>query len=502
MNGSITLTYQSPNRPDLFNGGVGKVQVSSVDAAGAPIALLGSSDVTLVRGTSGTADANPSSLLANGTSFSEVSITVTDSASGGQVIPVPSGVTYAVTTEPVYDTGSFPGTLSGSTVATDNRFKLFTTIPGGQLNFTYTAPVLAPGQNKTSTVRLAKVDGAGNLLSPLNIVTNIALSGSTGSTSPPPMVLAVSPTNGQVGVGTTTAISAKFSLPINRATVASSGPTASFTVTQSSTPIPGTFTFAESDRGPDTIVTFVPGTPYTINASIAVNITAGIRSVSGESLRAASTSTFSVALAPDTAAPTLAQSNPADGSGAVPTNAFISAEFSEPINATTVDATTFAVTLGGAPVAGRFTFAEGGNGKNSIVMFIPNQLLAPNSTYLLSVSNRLKDSAGNAVSPATVTFTTTGGIDNVVPTMVSSVPTTGATGFPATGTPISVTFSEPVNPLTVNPNTVKFQGFVPATLALSQNNTVVTVTPLVPFFAGASYTLQLQGVQDVAGNPL
>ena len=502
LNGSVTLTYQSPNRPDLFNGGVGKVQVGSVDAAGAPISLLGSSDVTLVRGTSGTADANPSSLLANGTSFSEVSISVTDSAAGGQVIPVPSGVTYAVTTEPVYDTGSFPGTLSGSTVATDNRFKLFTTIPGGQLNFIYTAPVLAPGQSRTSTIRLAKVDGSGNLLSPLNIVTNIALSGSTGSVSPQPVVLAVSPTNGQVGVGTTTPISAKFSLPINRATVASSGPTASFTVTQAGTPIPGTFTFAASDRGPDTIVTFVPGTPYTINASIVGNITAGIRSVSGQALRAASTNTFSVALAPDTVAPTLAQSNPGDGAGAVPTNAFISAEFSEPINATTVDATTFAVTLGGTPVAGRFTVAEGGRGKNSIVTFIPNQLLAPNTTYFLSVSNGLKDSAGNAASPATVTFTTTGGIDNVVPTMVSSVPTTGATGFPATGTPITVTFSEPVNPLTVNPNTVKFQSFVPATLALSQNNTVVTVTPLVPFFAGASYTLQLQGVQDVAGNPL
>ena len=505
LNGSVTLTYQSPNRPDLFNGGVGKVQVGSVDAAGAPIGLLGSSDVTLVRGTSGTAVANPSSLLANGTSFSEVSISVTDSA-GGQVIPVPAGVTYAVTTEPVYDTGSFPGTLSGSTVATDNRFKLFTTLPGGLLNFTYTAPVLAPGQNRTSTIQLAKVDSVGNLLFPLNLVANgganIALNGSTGSTSPQPVVLAVSPTNGQVGVGTTTAISAKFSLPIDRATVASSGPTASFTVTQAGTPIPGTFTFAASDRGPDTIVTFVPGTPYTINASIAVNITAGIRSVSGQALRAASTNTFSVALAPDTIVPTLAQSNPGDGAGAVPTNAFISAEFSEPINATTVDATTVAVTIGGAPVAGRFTFAEGGHGKNSIVTFIPNQLLEPNTTYLLSISNGLKDSAGNAASPATVTFTTTGGIDNVVPTMVSSVPTTGATGFPATGTPITVTFSEPVNPLTVNPNTVKFQGFVPATLALSQNNTVVTVTPLVPFFAGASYTLQLQGVQDVAGNPL
>jgi hypothetical protein len=37
---------------------------------------------------------------------------------------------------------------------------------------------------------------------------------------------------------------------------------------------------------------------------------------------------------------------------------------------------------------------------------------------------------------------------------------------------------------------------------LSANHTVLTVTPTVPFFAGTLYQLQLQGVQDVAGNPL
>lgn len=509
LNGSITFTYQSPNRPDLFSGGVGKIQVGSVDAAGAPIGLLGSADVTLVRGGRAVVDLNPSSLLANGTSYSEVTITLTDSGPSSQVIPVPAGVTYAVTTEPVFNLTSFPGTLNGGTTASDNRFKLFTTIPGGQLTVTYTAPLLSAGQAKTSVVDLAKVDGAGTILSQfgLNAVTggNINLNGSTGSSSPQPVALVLSPAHGQVNVGTTTRIAAKFSLPINRATV-TNGPSGTFTttLTGTGTHIPGTFAFSASDRGPDTIVTFVPGTPYPINASITVSITAGLRSTSGEPLRASASSVFSIALSADTVAPTLVRSNPINGAGAAPTNSFLSAEFSEPINGTTVEATTFAVTLGGNPVAGRFTFAEGGHGKNSIVTFIPNQLLTPNSTYELSISNGVKDSAGNGVIPATVTFTTAGGIDNVVPTIVNTVPTSGTTDFPATGQSVTITFSEPVNPLTITPNTVKFfvSPPIPATVVLSLNNTVLTVTPTVPLFAGASYQLQLQGVQDVAGNPL
>jgi len=509
LNGSVTLTYQSPNRPDLFTGGTGTIQAASVDAAGAPIGLLGTANVTLVRGGFGGVDANPSSLLANGSSFSDVSISVTDNPIGGVFPPVPAGVTYAVTTEPVFTLNTVPGTLNGGTVAADNRFKLFTTIPGGLLNFTYTAPVLAAGQTGTSAIQVAKVDGAGTILSQfgLNTVsgtTNISLNGSTGATSPQPIVLAVSPANGQTTVGTNATIAAKFSLPLNRATVVLSGAGASFTVTQGFVNVPGSLAFSASDRGPDTIVTFTPAVPFTINSSVSVTITAGIKSVSGESLRATSSSIFSIGLVADAVAPTVTQVNPVDGSGAVPTNSFVSTEFSEPINATMIDGTTFAVTAGGSPVAGRFTFSEGVRGKNSIVSFIPNQLLTPNTTYVLSITNGVKDSSGNGVTPATMTFTTTTGADNIVPTVLSSIPTSGATGFPAIGTPITITLSEPVNPLTVNVNTVTGLGgaAAPPTVVLSNNNTVITVTPSQPLFAGTGYTVSFQGIRDVAGNPL
>jgi hypothetical protein len=507
LNGSVTVTYQSPNRPDVFNGGTGRVWVASVDAGGAPISALGNTSISLTRGSSAVINANPSSLLANGTSYSAVTISVTDTI-GNTPVPVPAGVTYAVTTVPVFVTGYVAGTLGGGTVAPDNRFTLYQTIPGGTIPLTYTAPLLAAGQTASSYLQLAKVDSTGTVLSSFGATAvtggQIQLNGSTGPTSPQPIVLALSPANGQVNVGTTTPVSAKFSLPVNRSTIAT-GPSGTFAVnlTGTGTYIPGTVSFSASELGPDTIVTFTPGTPYPINASVSVSLTAGIQSTSGQALRSAASSTFSVGLVPDTIAPTVGQANPVNGSGAAPTNSFISVGFSEPINATTVNPTTFAVTVGGTPVVGRFTFAAGGAGPNSIVTFLPNQVLTPNTSYVVSISNGLTDSAGNGVIPATMTFTTSGGIDNVPPTIVSSVPTSGASGFPATGTPLTITLSEPANPLTVSSLTVLFSGGgVPATVTLSANNTVITVTPTQPFFAGTSYTLLIQGVQDVAGNPL
>lgn len=503
VNGTVTLTYQSPNRPDLFNGGRAYLWVASVDAADAPISSLGNTSITLTRGTFATFDTNPASLLANGTSYSTVSISLTDSVSG-VMVPVPAGVTYAVTTAPVFSTNSVIGTLSGGTVAPDSRFVLFPTVPGGTITGTYTAPVLAAGQAATSVMQLAKVDGAGNILSPFSTtsVATISLNGSSGPTSPQPTVVALSPANGQTGVGTNATVAAKFSLPVNRASVtfAANG---SFSVTQGGVLVPGSVSFSASELGPDTMVTFTPAVPFPVNASVSVNLTAGIQSVTGQALRTAASSTFSIGLQADTVAPTVTLTNPVAGSGAVPTNSFVSAAFSEPINTTTVNPTTVSVTTGGAPVAGRFTFADGPAGKRSIVTFMPNQLLAPNTTYLLSIGAGLTDTAGNGVIPATVTFTTSGGIDNVQPTMLSSVPTSGATGFPATGTPITITLSEPANPLTVNGTTVFFYGAaIPATVTLSNNNTVITVTPNQPLFAGTQYSVIAQGVQDVAGNPL
>lgn len=508
LNGSVTLTYQSVNLPDSFANRTATIQVASVDAAGAPMVSLGTADVTLVRGSYAVATANPTALLANGSSYAEISISLTDLL-GSTAVPVPSGVTYALTTEPVYDLTSVSGTLVGGTVAPDNRFKLFQTIPGGLLNLTYTAPVLAAGPSKRAVLQLAKVDRVGNVVQSFVYPfftgdTSITVNGSTGSSSPQPVVLAISPANGQIGVGTNATIAAKFSLPLNRASVLLTGAGASFTVTQGFVNVPGSLAFSASERGPDTIVTFTPAAPFTINSSVAVTITAGIKSVSGEPLRAASSATFSIGLVADAVAPTVTQVNPVDGSGAVPTNSFVSAEFSEPINATTIDGTTFAVTAGGVPVAGRFTFSEGVRGKNSIVTFIPDQLLPPNTTHVLSLTNGVKDSSGNGVIPATVTFTTAGGTDNIVPTVLNSIPTSGAIGFPATGTPVTITLSEPVNPLTVNVNTVTGLGSAasPPTVVLSANNTVITVTPSQSLFAGAPYTVSFQGIRDVAGNPL
>jgi hypothetical protein len=89
LNGSVTLTYQSVNLPDSFANKTATIQTATVDAAGAPMVLLGSADITLVRGASAVGDINPTSLLANGSSYADVSIRVTDLLASTSV-PVPA----------------------------------------------------------------------------------------------------------------------------------------------------------------------------------------------------------------------------------------------------------------------------------------------------------------------------------------------------------------------------------------------------------------------------
>ena len=68
----------------------------------------------------------------------------------------------------------------------------------------------------------------------------------------------------------------------------------------------------------------------------------------------------------------------------------------------------------------------------------------------LTVKTGAKDAAGNPlVSQFTSTFTTAAIADNTAPTIVSRSPANNATGV-ATNTLVTVTFSEPMDPTTIN----------------------------------------------------
>ena len=495
VGGAVTLTYQSPML-NLFGGnGIGVIQVAQADAAGSPLLLLGQATMNLLRSTGLTPSANPTSLLANGASTSEITVQVTDN----QGVPVQAGVPIGVTAQPVY-TSSAGGTINGGTVPQDTRFKVFTTITGGRFTFTYTAPTLAAGQSASANLQFVEMDVTGVvILRQIGSTQFLNLNGSSGFTGPQPTVVALTPVNGQGGVGTNVPVTALFSQPLNPATVTAS----TFSVTTGGVPIAGTRALSAGERGPNTVVTFTPTAPWTASTAITVSITTGVQSAVGSALLAAQSAVFSTGTGADGTAPTVVAVNPAAGATGIFTNQVFTVQFNETLNPATVTAASVALTAGGTPVAVQ-RILTGTN--NSAVVLVPDALLSPNTTYTFTATTTVTDQAGNALAaPFTSTFTTTTTADNFRPSVINVSPPNGTTGVAATAI-ITVTFSEPMNPGSVNSNTLSIdgpEGRVRGTYVLSANNTIATFTPTFPLFAGRSYTITARvGLQDLVGNAL
>jgi hypothetical protein len=93
---------------------------------------------------------------------------------------------------------------------------------------------------------------------------------------------------------------------------------------------------------------------------------------------------------PDTTPPQITSTTPVQGATNVGLNAAIGAIFSKPMNATTINATTFTVTgPGGAPVTGTVAYTSTG----SVATFTPTASLAPGSQFTATVTTGAQDQA-------------------------------------------------------------------------------------------------------------
>ncbi len=110
-----------------------------------------------------------------------------------------------------------------------------------------------------------------------------------------------------------------------------------------------------------------------------------------------------------------------------------------------------------------------------------------------------------------VVFSTTAPVDNTPPTVVSTTPPAGASGVNAASA-VTVTFSEPVQPATLDATTFYVRGpgnvVVPGAIGWNVASRTATFTPTLPLAASTSYTVTVVGgatdprVKDLAGNAL
>lgn len=113
------------------------------------------------------------------------------------------------------------------------------------------------------------------------------------------------------------------------------------------------------------------------------------------------------------------------------------------------------------------------------------------------------DPSGNIASKQ---ITIAGNVDLLPPTVIATTPFGGQTGV-SPYTSIHVTFSESVEPTTVNESNFIVRTFsgnqISGTISLSESGTYATFTPSVSFAANGTYTATLTtGIVDLSGKPL
>jgi len=302
-----------------------------------------------------------------------------------------------------------------------------------------------------------------------------------------PTVTLIDPAGSAVGVALSKVVKVTFSEAMDAATITS------FTVAvrQGTTSITGAVTYAGS------IATFTPTGDLLPNKAYTITITTGVKDAAGNAMAAERTSTFTTGDAPDTTLPLVSSTDPANNVTGVATNKVVAITFSEAMNATTINASTFTLFRGTTAVAGAVAYS------GTTATFTPTAVLTSGLVYTATIKTGAKDVAGNALAANTVWSFTVGAPDVVVPLVNATDPLTGATNV-AINKAVSITFSEAMDPLTINSSTFTVvQGTTPVAGTVAYSGTTATFTPTSNFAATTSYTATVStGAKDLAGNAL
>ncbi len=304
----------------------------------------------------------------------------------------------------------------------------------------------------------------------------------------PPVVVITAPSDGAGGISLDTTVRAVFSKGMAGATL----DTKTFTLTQGDALIPATVSYA------GLTATLTPKSPLVTGASFKATITTGATDTQGTALSEDYSWTFTTRDGPDTTAPSVTFTYPADGVVDVPTGAQIHAAFSEVMNAATLTAATFTVTQGNMPVPGAVSYSK------LEAVFTPEVSFLPGTVVTATITTGAQDLAGNALAADYVwSFTTSPLPDGKAPTVSFTDPANDAAEVP-NGTQIHAAFSEVMNGATLTS----------ATFTLSDGNVpvpgVVTYAGLTAIFnpdnalpASTLLTATITtGAQDLAGNGL
>ena len=218
-----------------------------------------------------------------------------------------------------------------------------------------------------------------------------------------PTVISVTPLAGAVGLCPSTVVTATFSEAMNPATIN----TTTFTLTgPGTTPVTGVVTYALSTA------TFTPSSALALSTLYTATITTGAQNVNGNALASNYVWTFTTS-ATACAPPTVVSVAPPNLAAGICPNTLVVATFSEAMNSSTINSTTFTLTAPGpTPVTGTVTY----DASSYAATFTPTSALALDTLYTATITTGAQDLAGDGLASDYVwTFTTSATACTTVP---------------------------------------------------------------------------------------
>ncbi len=213
-----------------------------------------------------------------------------------------------------------------------------------------------------------------------------------------------------------------------------------------------------------------------------------------------STTTILTLAIADIVPPRVVGIDPVDGAVDVDPATVVRIDFDEPLAPASVTAASVVLESPSGPVATRLLLLDA----DRRLHVVPETSLALGETYALRLDNALTDTAGNPLAAVTSVFTIVPP-DTTPPVVVAVSPVDGRLDVLVTEG-MSVTFSEPLDPATIGPDSVVLaeSGVTPVALTrtLSADGLILDLVPVADLALNTDHVLRIDGVADTAGNAL
>jgi hypothetical protein len=298
-----------------------------------------------------------------------------------------------------------------------------------------------------------------------------------------PLVVSTDPANGAINVPLDKVITVTFNETMNPATITQGGITL-----EGVNEILGVITYNQNEF----TASFTPAQDLESGTTYTGRVKASVKDLDGNALQQEYVWTFSTGA---TISPMVISTDPENNETAVVINKIITATFSMPMDAATINTTTFTLNQGANDISGVVTYA------GTSATFTPAANLNSNSVYTATITTGTENSDGIPLQSNYVWEFTTGVL--VAPTVISTDPENDETDVMLNKV-IQATFSMPMETATINGTSFTLkQGTNSISGVITYTGTTASFTPTSNLISNTVYTATVTtGAQNVGGIPL